>query len=443
MSPNDCYLSLRSIQKGPSQWRAPFIPKGKGKYFSWPLITDLMPWQHSGLQAKRMWPIAPDKETLKVRWDSLLSAKQKRVAFRETGDRKIDREHLNFREPFELLSSLESIDVGSECPSQERYLFRSFDRHFIIADSRLIDRPRPPLWNTLSDKQIFISSLASEVLGKGPAVTVSQYIPDLNSFRGSYGGKDILPLYRSNSAQEPNFHPDLIKKLNQIGGLEVSPNTFIAYLYAILAQPSFTIKYWSELEDKEVRIPITKDKKLFEEAVSIGKKLIWLHTFGGRFAPEGNSENKIPSGLAKCTKAISDKPSQYPNEFSYDPDNLNLKIGNGIIGPVSEEIWEFEVSGLKIVHSWLGYRMIDRKGRKSSPLDDIHPKRWTGEFTTELLTLLWILEETLKIYPDQNKLLEEIISGPVLKNTDFGKVPEELRRPPKISRRMDSNQLEI
>jgi hypothetical protein len=40
-------------QDCPNHWKAPFRPAGKGSYFEWPLITDLMPWQHSGVQLKR------------------------------------------------------------------------------------------------------------------------------------------------------------------------------------------------------------------------------------------------------------------------------------------------------------------------------------------------------------------------------------------------------
>lgn len=44
-------------------------------------------------------------------------------------------------------------------------------------------------------------------------------------------------------------------------------------------------------------------------------------------------------------------------------------------------------------------------GRKSHPLDDIRPTRWTSQFTTELLELFWVLEATLATYPEQARLL--------------------------------------
>ena len=80
-------------QDCPDDWQASFRPAGEGAYFTWPLLTDLMPWQHSGAQFKRTWPIAPDAETLERRWRELLGAENRAEAFRETGDRTIDGEY--------------------------------------------------------------------------------------------------------------------------------------------------------------------------------------------------------------------------------------------------------------------------------------------------------------------------------------------------------------
>jgi Type ISP C-terminal specificity domain len=78
-------------------------------------------------------------------------------------------------------------------------------------------------------------------------------------------------------------------------------------------------------------------------------------------------------------------------------------------------VYNFEVSGLKVVQSWLGYRMKRPKGKKSSPLDDITPDRWSGQFTTEFLELLWILEATIATYPEQAKLLNEVVRKATLR----------------------------
>ncbi|MGB2613364.1 MAG: type ISP restriction/modification enzyme, partial [Phycisphaerae bacterium] len=103
---------------------------------------------------------------------------------------------------------------------------------------------------------------------------------------------------------------------------------------------------------------------------------------------------------------------------------------DGEFAPVAPEVYEFEVSGLKVVQSWLGYRKKEPKGKKSSPLDKINPDKWPTEFTTELLELLWVLEATLAEYPAQAKLLSAVVKGPCFKAAELPPVPDAARKPP-------------
>src|SRR5208283_3234307 len=104
---------------------------------------------------------------------------------------------------------------------------------------------------------------------------------------------------------------------------------------------------------------------------------------------------------ACCTRPVPDDPAHYPGKYDYDEVGKTLHVGCGEFAPVEREVYHFQVSGLKVVHSWLGYRLKHPRGRKSSPLDEIRPKKWTTTFTTELLELLWILEATIGEYPHQ------------------------------------------
>ncbi len=73
------------------------------------------------------------------------------------------------------------------------------------------------------------------------------------------------------------------------------------------------------------------------------------------------------------------------------------------------EVWSFSLSGFEVVKSWLAYRLRDRSGKKSSPLDDIRPERWT--FDGELLNLLWVLDHTVDLQPPLAALLEKVLAG--------------------------------
>jgi hypothetical protein len=96
---------------------------------------------------------------------------------------------------------------------------------------------------------------------------------------------------------------------------------------------------------------------------------------------------------------------------------------------VSKDIFDFEVSGLKVVQSWLAYRMAKRKGKRSSPLDDIRPQRWT--FSEELLKLLGIIEHTVKVTPLAAELITDILNQPLLDPSVLPTPTEAERRPPK------------
>lgn len=110
-------------------------------------------------------------------------------------------------------------------------------------------------------------------------------------------------------------------------------------------------------------------------------------------------------------KAIPGAPERYPERFEWDEQAETLSVGDGEIGPVTRKVWEHSVSGLEVVKSWLGYRMRQPSGKKSSPLDEILAERWTAEMTEELLRFLWILEHTIELQPELAALLEEVTAG--------------------------------
>jgi hypothetical protein len=421
-------------QDCPDDWQAPFLPAGKGTYFAWPLLTDLMPWQHSGVQLKRTWPIGPDAGTLERRWRSLLSAKDRSEAFHGTGDREIHGTYRVVLSAGADSKPLAALPEDAPMPPAIRYAYRSFDRQTIIADGRLMSRPRPDLWRAHSQRQLYLTSLFSQPLGNGPALTSCAAIPDLDHFRGSYGAKAAIPLYRNADATEANTLPGLLDALGGAFKRRVTPEDFLAYVYGALAQPAFTSRYAKELETRELRVPITKDAALFGKVRDAGARLLWLHTFGERFVPRGKRIGQVPRGAAKCTKPVPGDKDGYPSSFSYHEATRTLRIGGGEFRPVAPGVFAFEVSGLKVVHSWLKYRMKKGAGRKSSPLDGIRPEQWPGQFTTELLELLWVLEATVAEYIEQAKLLEAVLAGRCFNAAELPPAPAEARQPPRHHR---------
>lgn len=391
----------------PDDWHKPFLPIGDGDYSEWLKIEDLFPWTHSGAQFKRSWPIAETREVLSQRLAKLIAAKPKerKSLFKESRDRKT-----TWRPANKSLPSVYELSSTSALPKIVRYAFRSFDRQHGIVDPRFGDYLRPELQDTLGS-QCFFTTLLTTPLGYGPAAIVSSELPDLHHFRGSFGGKDVIPLYRDAAGTDPNVTGGLLKALGNAYSTVPSAEDLAAYVYAVLGGQSYTRRFWNELETPGPRIPITKDALLFAEAAALGRRLIWLHTYAERFR-NADRGDEIPPGAAKIIKGVSDKSERYPEAFTYAPATREIIVGDGRFGPVAPEVWEFEVSGLKVVQSWLGYRMKKRAGKKSSPLDDIRPERWTARMSDELLELLWVLEATLEMEPALEGILDKIVAGP-------------------------------
>ena len=413
------------------EWQAPFRPEGKSDYFVWPLLTDLMPWQQSGAKLSRTWPIGSNVETLERRWRGLLASQDRAAAFKETRDRKINSKYPALFEDDEMEIPIAELPPDAPVPRIERYAYRSFDRQWIIADSRMGDVLSIRLWRVHGERQVYLTSLLTQFLGRGPALTACALVPDLHHFSGR-GAKDAIPLYRTADASESNILPGLLDLLSAAYKREVAPEDFLAYIYGVLAQPTFTAQFEDELETRELRVPITKDVALFDQICKAGVRLLWLHTYGERFVLEGELHGRIPSGAARCTKAIPDDADGYPEAFDYNDVTETLRVGEGEFAPVVPEVYEFEVSGLKVVQSWLKYRMKKGAGRKSSPLDHIRPARWTSQFTTELLELLWVLEATVDGYPEQERLLEAVVAGDCFQVDELPPVPDAMRKPPSV-----------
>lgn len=411
-------------------WAEPFLPRGQGNYGAWPLLTDLFPWQHSGSQFKRTWPIGETADVLEARWREFrrLDVSARRTAFRESRDRKINEQYAalvgNSRLP-----ALSSLPADAPSPQTRRYGFRTFDRQWALVDSRIGDYLRPVFWKAHSDQQIYFTSLISGVLGIGPAASITGNVPDLRHFRGSFGGKDVIPLWRNAEASEANLTAGLLEVLNPCLG-NVTPEDFFAYCYALLATPAYVETFSEELTVPGPRVPVTKDRELFQQAARLGRRLIWLHTYGERFVPARHRPGEVPQGSARSRRGVPDSPDRYPEEFSYNETSQVLRVGNGEFGPVSKTVWDFSVSDFKVVHSWLNYRMKDGAGRSSSPLDEIRPSSWTAEMSQELLELLWVLEATVAMFPELEQTLEAIVARETFRADELPQPTASERQPP-------------
>lgn len=147
--------------------------------------------------------------------------------------------------------------------------------------------------------------------------------------------------------------------------------------------------------------------------------MIWLHTFGQRFADPDQGRPQRPPQLdtsrrPRVATAIPTDPGRLPERIAYHPDRLELHVGDGVIAPVEPAAWDYEVSGLRVIRHWFGYRKRDPEGQRSSPLDDITHDAWDPAWTTELLEIINVLILLADREASQRDLLDRIVDGPLL-----------------------------
>jgi hypothetical protein len=411
---------------------APFLPRAGGAWATWPRLTDLFPWQESGLQFKRTWPIGEDRETLNRRWKALLAGTDRAVLLKETRDLRASKVVTGLLEPREPLAALSSLKESTPLPSAMPYAYRSFDVRYAIIDPRVGDYLRPALHEAHGPRQVYLATKFALQLGSGAAASATAFFPDLDYFNAR-GGRDIVPLWRDAEGRTPNVPEGLLDTLRDALGQPVSPEDLFAYCYALLAGPAYVATFKTELTIPGPRIPLTRNPQLFDEAVALGRELLFLHTYGERFVPPHRRAGRIPTGAARCARGTSDDPTEYPETHSYDPAKRELAVGDGRFTKVAPEVWEFEVSGYKVVQRWLAGRMRERSGKRSSALDDIRPERWT--FDDELLNLLWVLEHTVEAYPRHAKLLKRIIASKHIDASELASPSYADRSAPRPTRR--------
>ena len=456
-SRGDKFVELTKVSLGGAGWmncptagRAPFLPEFAGGWADFVPLDMVIGDCGSGVMPGRTWIIAPDAGSLQRRWQALIGETDsagRAMLFHphEGGDKTIAKAstkglagHHGPLKAIEALleerkhaSTRESASAALNVTRPVRYGFRTFDRQWIIPDNRVINRSNPSLWNSNSNTQVFLTGPMDRSPSNGPALSATAVIPDLHHYAGR-GGR-VFALWKDTGATDPNIPSDVLAQLVKAHGQSADPIDLFAYVVALLACPAYTDTYRADLIRPGLRVPLTADANLFAEAAALGRRVIWLHTFGERFADaaEGRPAGppRLPIDRAPVIPkggTISSKPEDFPDTLDYDAAKKRLNAGTGYIGNVPQAVWDYEVSGKNVLRQWFSYRKKNRERpqigdrRPPSPLGDIQPTHWLPEYTSELINVLNVLAMLVELEPKQADLLNRIVKGPLIPASKFG-----------------------
>lgn len=422
------FRRLRAVELDDAGWRdthadgvRPFAPATQSGWDDFPALHDVFPWGTLGVTSNRSWTSAPAAEILRRRWVTLVRESDpagKAELFKVTGDRTLTSK----KDPLPGRSHPSPV-IGQERhahPELIRAALRSFDRQWLIADNRVLDRARPDLWAAVQRGQLFLNQQSSHEIDSGPAVVATHLIPDTHHFNGR-GGR-VLPILHPDGS--PNVAEGLLTHLTRTLGSEpVAAAELAAYTVAVTGHSAFTERFAEELLTPGVRLPLTRDAEHWRRATTLGRELLWASTYGERFAdpdagrPSGAVE--FPSGDKRQVRYLTHIGGEVPERMSYEAETQTLRVGEGTFAPVPESVWAYHVGGMRIVNKWLGYRKAKPTSKRTSPLDDIHVESWPSEWTKELIELLSVLRRITDLGPAQADLLTDILAAPVTTHSEL------------------------
>lgn len=241
--------------------------------------------------------------------------------------------------------SVETLDPSL----MRRVLYRPLDFRWLYDDPQWVDWYRKDL-HELYD----VCAVASLVTlaggqGAGPTVMHVNALMEQHCFRGSIGGKAVFPSLRwgARGSTTPgaaylkwDFSGKVIDWLSGLG----RPNDYrLAYDYvlAILSAPAYSASEWKALEVDKLRVPLSKDAVLVDEAARCGSLLraAW--------------ELRAPAiGGVKWQGKYS---SEHLGDARHSAGTILFANGRTLVG-VPPEAWAFEVSGYRVLPSWFAAR---------------------------------------------------------------------------------------
>lgn len=409
-----------------SDWSDKFMPITVGDWDSYPDLPDFYTSRFPGVKPNKTWVYAPSESVLQERWHELVEGNDLDIRaerFKETSSTKtaIGKQPLPGDDTYQ--DSLESLDdqitreLFPTVPNIVRIGYRSFDRQYLFADSRLLDRARPELWEHRVPDQIFIVEQHAHYPKAGPGLYFSALIPDMHAFNNR-GGR-VHPAL--NTASKPNLTDEAERLLTENFG-EHAPAELVYYLAGVTGHPGYVRTFDTELQQAGIRVPLTSDAELWSRAVQLGKYVVWLHTYGERGEPlPGMTRvtDKPTDGLYSMPvyeKSMGGAMPEKKPTFTLGEDDIHGEIAFGASrwSNIKKAVFDYTVGGQQTIGLWAKYRLKKPIGRKSSPLDGIVQQSWPSEWTTEFKELLCVLTHLVHLEPAQEKLLADILAGDLI-----------------------------
>jgi len=224
--------------------------------------------------------------------------------------------------------------------------YRPLDRRSLYNAVGFVDWPRPALQKVWGARNVGLFAMPVGT-NLGPAAWCHGLLPDRHAFRGSYGGY-AFPLFDRREGFGPyNLEARLVAGLGAAYGEGVTPEAVFDAILCLLSASSYTTRFAEDLEDVFPHIPFPKDHMVFEWAARLGAEIRAVETFA-----------RLPGELYRQGLARAEtEPTGPLAGVEWTDGEIRLCAnGSGRIVNIPSPVWEFAVSGYRLLPRWLAAR---------------------------------------------------------------------------------------
>jgi hypothetical protein len=131
-------------------------------------------------------------------------------------------------------------------------------------------------------------------------------------------------------------------------GAPVSAEDAFHAILALLSATSYTLRFAEDLEDVFPHVPFPSDHALFLPAAELGREIRAIETF---------ARSPRPAFLPRALARVETEPGGTLDASDWSEGEFFLCAGHtGRVSGVAKEIWDFSVSGYRLLLRWLDAR---------------------------------------------------------------------------------------
>lgn len=313
-------------------------------------------------------------------------------AFRKSGVKSQNDSDLIKVIRSDLRSAVEPLIASRADPSyqpelEQEMAYRPLDRRWLYNDPRLVRRYGPELQAVWGVENCALYAMPFAT-GGGPAVWCHGLLPDYHAFRGSYGGY-AFPLRDNRAGHGPyNVSASLLAGLAANYGAPVSAQDAFDAILALLSATSYTLRFAEDLEDVFPHVPFPSDHGLFLEAAALGREIRAVETFARPPRAEF---------LNRAVARVESEGTESLHAGGWNEGEIFLCANRtGRVSGISVAVWEFSVSGYRLLFRWLD-------ARQGLPVDHA--------LVTALRDLVGRIVELIDLFRCADQLLERALGA--------------------------------